>query len=196
MDDSWEGFQWIAHDDHANSVVAFRRIDEKGDEIVAVCNFTPNAIEDYRIGVPACEGGAYVEMLNSDAREFGGSGVVNKGELKLLKEARHGFEQTLQFRLPPLGCAFFKSVGSVLKTKKKLELAERARLAAAAAKHASEAAPEEKPVKKPRTAKKTDGVKAAPKKSAAKTKTVKAEEKPAEKKPRTRKSAAKEATAE
>lgn len=130
IDDSWEGFQWIAHDDHSNSVIAFRRIDENGDEIVAVCNFTPNAIEDYRIGVPACEGKAYVEVLNSDSKEFGGSGVVNIGELKLIDESRHGFDQTLCFRLPPLGCAFFKSVGEV-KSKKKLELAEKAEREAA-----------------------------------------------------------------
>ena len=125
VDDSWEGFQWIAHDDHANSVVAFRRIDEKGNEIVAVCNFTPNAIEDYRIGVPEAEGKAYVEVFNSDSKEFGGSGVVNVGELPLQDKAMHGFAQSLCFRLPPLGCAYFKSVGPV-KTHKTLEQAEKA----------------------------------------------------------------------
>ncbi len=122
VDNSWDGFQWISHDDHANSVIAFRRIDEKGNEIIAVCNFTPQAIENYRIGVP--EAKCYREVFNSDSVEFGGSGVVNEGDLKLQKEAMHGFHNSLCFRLPPLGTAFFAPVDLVKAEKPSVEKAE------------------------------------------------------------------------
>ena len=42
----------LAHDDHAQNIIVFRRIDDNGDELVVVCNFAPVTREDYRIGVP------------------------------------------------------------------------------------------------------------------------------------------------
>ena len=73
IDYSWEGFSWISSDDSANSVIAFRRMDKKGDELIAVCNFTPVTRENYRFGVP--DKGTYRIVLNTDSVEFGGSGT-------------------------------------------------------------------------------------------------------------------------
>ncbi len=62
VDFSWEGFSWIAHDDNEQSVIAFRRIDKSGHEIIAVCNFVPVQREHYCIGVPFA--GIYEGLYN------------------------------------------------------------------------------------------------------------------------------------
>jgi 1,4-alpha-glucan branching enzyme len=65
-----------------------------------VCNFTPVARGDYRVGVP--RGGIWHERLNSDAAAYGGSGVGNLGTVSAVSPGFHGRPFTLQLRLPPL----------------------------------------------------------------------------------------------
>ena len=78
IDYSWDGFEWIDLHDSQNSVLAYARRNSKGESILIVCNFTPVVREGYRLGVP--EAGTYLELLNTDAPEFGGSGVVNNAQ--------------------------------------------------------------------------------------------------------------------
>ncbi len=103
IDYSWEGFQWIANDDKDQSVIAFRRIDASGHELVVICNFVPVTRENYRIGVPFA--GTYKVVLNSDAADFGGEG---RGELSVKSEAipMHGFEQSIALTLPALSVLY------------------------------------------------------------------------------------------
>ena len=82
LDTVWKGFDWIHHDDYTNSVIAFKRTDKNGDEIVSVCNFQPIRRDEYCIGVPKY--GLYDEVFNSDEERFGGSGVVNGNNISLL----------------------------------------------------------------------------------------------------------------
>lgn len=105
IDYSWEGFSWIAHDDYLQSVIAFRRIDEKGNELVVVCNFCPVQRSDYRIGVPY--EGKYVLELNTDAPEFGGSGVSER-EFVTIPEEMHGLKQCISMTLAPLSVVYLK----------------------------------------------------------------------------------------
>ena len=108
LDFDWRGFEWIdCHDGHNSTLVYQRRSEE--EFTVVVINFTPVPREDYRIGVPGA--GTYRELLNSDAREYGGSGMGN-GARSLVSEEQPWMNQphSLVITLPPLA-------GIVLKLK-------------------------------------------------------------------------------
>ena len=104
-DDSWQGFSWISHDDYQQSVIAFRRIDDDGNEIIAICNFCPVRRNDYKIGVP--KEGRYQVVFNTDAAVYGGSGVTEK-KFQTLPIAMHGFEQCISLTLAPLSVLYLK----------------------------------------------------------------------------------------
>lgn len=104
-DDSWKGFNWISNDDNKQSIIAFRRIGDNDEEIIIVCNFVPVARHDYKIGVP--KKGRYKLIFNTDAEEFGGSGITEKS-FKTEKTAMHGFDQSISMTLAPLSVIYLK----------------------------------------------------------------------------------------
>lgn len=103
-DISWEGFKWIAHDDYKQNVISFRRIDEQGEEVIAVCNFSAKKYEGYRIGVPYS--GTYTEVFNTDDERYGGNGISNKN-VKTEKIPMHDLEQSMALTLPPFSVMYF-----------------------------------------------------------------------------------------
>ena len=94
-----EGFAWVIGDDTQNSVFAFLRR-HAGRNVLVLCNMTPVPRDAYRIGVPT--GGMWREILNTDAREYGGSGLGNGGQLMAQAQPSHGYEHSLEMLLPPL----------------------------------------------------------------------------------------------
>ncbi len=102
----WSGFSWISNDDYKQSVIAFRRIDDEGNEIIAVCNFVPVQRDNYRIGVP--KKGTYRVVFNTDAEEFGGTGVSAKS-YKSEKIPMHGFDNSISMTLAPLSVMYLKT---------------------------------------------------------------------------------------
>lgn len=106
LDNTPKGFEWIHRNDYTQSVIAFRRTDSDGNEIIAVCNFQPTVHENYMIGVPRF--GEYEEIFNSDLTEFGGTGVSNTGTLTTVPMKIHGYKQGLSLILPPLGVIYLK----------------------------------------------------------------------------------------
>lgn len=102
-----EGFEWINYSDHQNSVLTYIRkgINEKKNLIV-VCNMTPVVHENYRIGLPVK--GKLIEVFNSDAVEYSGSGITNLKSIKIEKELWNGREFSAEIVLPPLGICVFK----------------------------------------------------------------------------------------
>ena len=106
IDYSWEGFSWISSDDTDNSVIAFRRIDEKGKEVIAVCNFTNVERNNYCIGVPSK--GSYKVVFNSDDVQFGGEGKGSQDKIKTSSVPMHGLENSISLNLPPMSTIYLK----------------------------------------------------------------------------------------
>ena len=102
-----EGFQWIVADDAEQSVYAWLRRGAPGDAMVAVvCNFTPVPRHGYRIGLP--QAGRWREILNSDARIYGGSGMGNLDGVDAHPHPSHGFPASAEVTIPPLGAVYFQ----------------------------------------------------------------------------------------
>jgi 1,4-alpha-glucan branching enzyme len=87
-------------------VISWLRKGRAGGLVLVVGNFTPVPRHNYRVGVP--HGGIWRELLNSDAREFGGSGQGNMGDVEAAPVAAHGRLFSLNLSLPPLSVLFFK----------------------------------------------------------------------------------------
>ena len=110
VDFDWNGFQWIDCNDNENSIVSFvRKAEDSNDFIIAVCNFTPEVRQNYRIGVPSK--GHYVEVFNSDDEAFGGSGVLNNGEIISQDVPWHNREQSITITVPPLATVYLRLKG-------------------------------------------------------------------------------------
>ncbi len=105
-DTSWDGFKWIDANNRNHSILSYRRIDKKGKELIVLINFTPVAREDYLLGVPYS--GVYEEIFNSDSERFGGSGVINKGDIRTTGKAWNYLGDSVRLRIPPLGAVILR----------------------------------------------------------------------------------------
>ena len=105
VDTGGDGYEWIEPDDRDRSVIAFRRKDRKGRELVVVCNFCPVLRENYRLGLP--KQGWYVPVLNTDDEAFGGYGFAPE-TVRTEKKPSHGQMQSGLFRVPPMSVCFYR----------------------------------------------------------------------------------------
>ena len=105
VDTGWDGYEWIEPDDRDRSVIAFRRKDRKGRELVVVCNFCPVLRENYRLGLP--KQGWYIPVLNTDDEAFGGYGFAPE-TVRTEKKPSHGQMQSGLFRVPPMSVCFYR----------------------------------------------------------------------------------------
>lgn len=104
-DRDWNGFRWIQPDDRDNGVVAFRRIDRKGREVLVILNFCPVRRDGYRLGLP--KGGWYTPVLNSDAEAYGGTNCPIV-PVKAKKEPWGEYAWSADFTIPPLSAVYYK----------------------------------------------------------------------------------------
>lgn len=104
---SYKGFEWISHDDNQNCVLAYIRKTEK-ESIVVVCNFSPQVIPDYKIGV--AKKGKYKVLLNTDDIKYSGSGANKTTQYSTKKLEKHGKDNALSLTLVPLGTLILKQI--------------------------------------------------------------------------------------
>ena len=104
---SAEGFEWINHGDHENSVVSYiRKGNDEKDNLIIILNLTPIPRENYRIGVP--KSGTLKEVFSSDAKKFNGTGDFSNKKVTT-DDIEWNFKPfSAEFRLPPLGMVAFK----------------------------------------------------------------------------------------
>ena len=108
LDNAPSGFEWVDCNDSDQSAISFIRKGSSSNSIILIaCNFTPVPRFHYTIGVP--RGGFWKEILNSDAPEYGGSGIGNLGGTWADEHQFHGRPCSLNVALPPLSVVFFKS---------------------------------------------------------------------------------------
>ncbi len=99
------GFQWIQADDTEHSVLAYRRIDRKGREVIVICNFCPVFWDHHRIGLP--KKGCYIPVLCSDSLIYGGTGVPLYA-VRSEPIPNNGQMFSAEFMIPPLSVTFYE----------------------------------------------------------------------------------------
>lgn len=107
MDNVREGFEWINKDDTFRSVFSFvRHSEDNKKNLLFVCNFTPVERLDYRVGVPRRK--QYKLILNSDDKEYGGTGGERPVVYKAEKQECDGKAYSFAYPLPGYGVAVFE----------------------------------------------------------------------------------------
>jgi len=102
------GFFWIDGSDHENSVLSFIRQDTSfRNQLAVILNLTPVPRYKYRVGLP--RPGKWTEVLNSDAKLYGGSNVGNLGGVMAASHKCHNQQYSAEITLPPLSIIAFKS---------------------------------------------------------------------------------------
>jgi 1,4-alpha-glucan branching enzyme len=103
------GFEWVRYDDAPESTASYLRRSRSGETILVALNFTPIPRTHHWLGVPS--GGRWLELLNSDAETYGGSGIGNLGEVTAEAGEWGGFGHRIAITLPPLAVVAFKAAG-------------------------------------------------------------------------------------
>ena len=103
IEDSWDGFEWLAPDDADRNFLAYQRKDRAGNTVVVMINFSGEDYKDYTLGLSK---GTYKVIFNSDAVRFGGTGKLRKHVFHTTNAYSHGKENSITFDLPKLTCVY------------------------------------------------------------------------------------------
>ncbi|GAD79661.1 1,4-alpha-glucan branching protein GlgB [Vibrio ezurae] len=101
-----KGFEWRLQDEAEASVLAHERIDENGERVLVVSNFTPVPHHDFRLGIP--DESRYELLLNTDDAKYHGANVAVPTSIKTEKVQSQGLAQSIPMVLPPLATVFYK----------------------------------------------------------------------------------------
>lgn len=108
IEDSWDGFEWLATDDADSNFYAYQRKDKAGNTVVALLNFSGGDHLNYRLGLPA---GKYEVLFNTDKACYGGSGKYDRKRIYNTKRKHsHGKENSITFDIPKMTCVYLKKI--------------------------------------------------------------------------------------
>jgi len=112
IDDSWDGFEWIEPDLADINVIAYKRKDKKGHEIMIALNFSPVTREDFTLKVSKM--GLYEEIMTTDRYEFGGKNRLNEAAIRTVTTiTENGAKQNeIRINLPAMGGVIFRKIQS------------------------------------------------------------------------------------
>ena len=111
VDFSPAGFEWVDVGNADMSIIAFlRKSAGAGAPLLVVCNFTPVPRDNFLLGVP--QRGLWREVINTDAREYGGAGWGNLGAVESVPVSSHGRLESLSLTLPPLSTLVLRWEGN------------------------------------------------------------------------------------
>jgi 1,4-alpha-glucan branching enzyme len=109
LDHLQDGFEWIDANNSEQSIFSFIRKGKKEEDILlVVCNFTGVNYPVYKIGVP--NPGEYREIFNSDHKEYGGAGLINKKTILAIKEPFHDQPCSINLTVPQFGFQIIRPV--------------------------------------------------------------------------------------
>lgn len=117
-DDSEKGFTWLIGDDCENNVFVFMRENKAGDRVMVVLNLAPVLREDYRIGLPMK--GSVECIFTSDAREFGGQGILSDAPIPIEAIEWNGRKNSVSLTIPPMSATLFRVPNKTRKKAKEL----------------------------------------------------------------------------
>ncbi len=107
IEDSWDGFEWLAPDDADRNIVSFIRRDRSGREIIAVVSFSGTDADDYLLGVN--RKGKYRILFNTDDEKYGGYGRLGRRKIfSAVKKPSHGKQYSLRLPMPKLTCLYLE----------------------------------------------------------------------------------------
>jgi 1,4-alpha-glucan branching enzyme len=123
QDFSGAGFSWLSADDAEHNVFAFVRWAKDGTPLVCVANFAGVPWEDFRLPLPwpAERAREWTEVINTDAEQYGGSGVGNFGRVQAQDEPMWGQPAHAVLRLPPLGVLWLEPAARAAEPERALE---------------------------------------------------------------------------
>ncbi len=107
IEDSWEGFEWLAVDDADRNFLAYQRRDRAGETLVVMLNLSGADYIDYTLGLPK---GKYQVIFNTDSPRYGGTGAFTKRIFNTKKSYSHGKETSIKFNLPKMTCVYLKKI--------------------------------------------------------------------------------------
>lgn len=103
IENSWDGFEWLAPNDADRNIVSFKRKNKDGDEITVIVSFSGVDAKDYLLGLPE---GKYKIIFNSDSTKYGGSGTLKKRIFKTVKIPSHNMPNSIKIEVPKMTCLY------------------------------------------------------------------------------------------